>query len=66
MLPNKQIGFKGNENESKNTHTKQENEYVKITKTQNTLNQLIWIMVSVSGIVGILNILGDTKKIPKF
>ena len=40
-IPNQKIYFKNNEQKAENINNKQENEYVKVTKTQNTLNHLV-------------------------
>ncbi len=66
ILPSKHFCFKSNETKTENTNHKQENEYVKITKSQNTLNHLAWIMIGISAIFGILKTSSDIKKIPKF
>lgn len=44
---------------------KSDSEYVQITKTQNTFNNIAWRLLTLSSMVGIFKGLSSMKKIPK-
>ena len=65
-LPKKQFVFGNKTQTPESINNFQDNDkYIKITKTQNTLNNCAWGLLIISAVAGIIKAISDMKKVPK-
>jgi hypothetical protein len=59
----KSIVFRGNNN--RYAFSNDDENYVKISKNQNLLNNIMWIFVGIGALFGIFKAISNNQKIPK-